>query len=129
MIRDFNVPKNAALRQFIMRGLRLLAAALILVVLFYFKFIDLEILGKILKQPLAVVVVATLIFASYFTGTFRWLHILKAQGFTLAFFRLFNFCTLSIFSSIFLPGGTGSADGVRAVLICEQFRAVKVVRF
>ena len=94
----------------------------------------LEILGKILKQPLAVVVVATLIFASYFTGTFRWLHILKAQGFTLAFFRLFNFCTLSIFSSIFLPGGTGSADGVRAVLILRavpscQGRAVLTVIF
>ena len=128
------MPENAARRQFVVRGLRLLAAALILVALFYFKFIDLAVLGKVLKQPLAVVLVAALIFASYISGTLRWLQILKAQGFTLSFFRLFNFCTFSIFSSIFLPGGTGSGDGVRAVLILRavpsgQGRAVLTVIF
>ena len=126
--------KNTAFRQFVVRGLRVVAAVLILVVLFYFKFIDLAVLAKILKQPLAVVVVVTLIFASFITGTLRWLLILRAQGFNVAFFRLFNFYTLGIFSSIFLPGGTGSADGVRAVLLVRavpnsQGRAVLTVVF
>ena len=101
VMRDLNVRKNTAFRQFVVRGLRVVAAVLILVVLFYFKFIDLAVLAKILKQPLAVVVVVTLIFASFITGTLRWLLILRAQGFNVAFFRLFNFYTLGIFPSIF----------------------------
>jgi uncharacterized membrane protein YbhN (UPF0104 family) len=115
-------------------GLKIIFAALALGLLLYFRLIDLTVLGEILKQPAVIVLVATFIFGSYISGALRWLQILKAQGFRIAFYHLFEIYTLSIFSSFFLPGGTGSSDGVRAVLIARavsnnQGRAVLTVFF
>jgi glycosyltransferase 2 family protein len=134
VIREFNLPNNYKFKSIFAHGLKILSAALIIGFLLYFKFIDLAVLGRILKQPAAVIMAATLIFASYVSGTSRWLQILRAQGFNIAFFRLFNISTASIFSSFFLPGGTGSSDGVRAMLILRavpsgQGRAMLTVIF
>jgi uncharacterized membrane protein YbhN (UPF0104 family) len=85
--------------------------------LFYFHFIDLAMLGKILTRPEIFIFGAGAIFLSYMTGALRWWLILRCQKFGIAYLRAFQLYTASVFSLLFVPGGTASSDAVRIIML------------
>jgi glycosyltransferase 2 family protein len=99
--------------------LKLCVLAGLLGFLIYFHFIDLSVLIKILARPYVFVGAAAAIFLSYFSGTFRWWLLLRSQRIKMPYERAFQLYTVSVFSLLFVPGGTGSADAVRSVMLMQ----------
>jgi uncharacterized membrane protein YbhN (UPF0104 family) len=105
------------MKRILSASLRACILIVLLGLLIYFRFIDFAVLWKILARPDVLVLGAAAVFLSFMTGALRWWLILRSQKFTLAYLHAFQLYTVSIFSSIFVPGGTASADAVRMLML------------
>lgn len=109
------------MRKILSASLRACILIVLLASLIYFHLIDLSVLWTILVRPEVLVIGAGAIFLSFMTGALRWWLILRSQKFQIAYFHAFQLYAVSIFSSIFVPGGTASSDAVRILMLMRIF--------
>lgn len=104
-------------------GLRLCVLIALCGLLIYFGFIDFAVLWKILARPDILIVGAAGIFLSYTTSALRWWLILQSQRFAVPYLHILRLHTIGVFSSMFVPGGTASADAMRMLMLARTVPA------
>ncbi len=88
--------------------------------LIYFRFIDFSVLGRILRRPDVLVLGIAAVLLSYAVATLRWRLILSAQKVEITYWNAFQLFMISVCASIFVPGGTASADATRMLLLVRM---------
>lgn len=111
------------MRSILSISLKLSVLVGLLCFLIYFGFIDLSVLRKMLALPYVFLGTAAVIFLSYFTSAFRWWLLLRSQRIKMPYSRAFQLYTVSIFSLLFVPGGTGSSDAIRILMLMRTVPA------
>jgi glycosyltransferase 2 family protein len=85
--------------------------------LIYFHFIDFAVLGRVLRRPDLLVIGIAAVQLSYAIAALRWWIILSLQKIAITYRTAFQLFMISVFTSIFVPGGTASADAARMLLL------------
>jgi uncharacterized membrane protein YbhN (UPF0104 family) len=101
-------------------SLRVCILVALLILLIYFHFIDFSLLRKIFAHPGILVLGAGAVFLSYMVAALRWWLILHSQKVGITYPYAFQLYVISVFSSIFVPGGTASSDAVRIVMLMRR---------
>ena len=101
-----------------MKIARYAAGLVLLAALFYFRLIDLSVLGTALGHPGLLAVVLLLCLATIPIAAFRWQILLRSQGLPLHFWNTTRIVAMGAFFATFLPGASGG-DLVRGVYIYQ----------
>jgi len=111
------------MKRMLSAGLRACMLVALLGLLIYFRFIDLAVLWRILAHPDVLVIGAGAVSLSYMMAALRWWLLLRSQNFAITYLHAFRIYLVSIFSAIFVPGGTFSSDAVRAFMLVRMVPA------
>ena len=90
-------------------------AAILLWILVRFDYIQVGLLGRLVKRPYLVLVLICLLGLTFPICALRWYILLKIQGINLRYFQVFKVNYQSTFLGLFLPGAIGG-DAIRIAL-------------
>ena len=90
-------------------------------ILIYARSIDLALLSRIFFAHPGILILGTgTVLTGYMAATMRWWLILHSQGFSIRYRSVFKLHLTTIFSSVFIPGGTFSLDALRVLLLMRM---------
>jgi len=99
---------------------KLMVAACLLAALFYGEVIDFTTLGQLITHPIVVFqIVVIVIFALILSGL-RWFLLLSCQGIHVSALKSIQILFITVFFSIFLPGGFLTSDALRTAYAIQE---------
>lgn len=100
-------------------GVKAIIGALLIYYVLQSKMIDFATLKSILKNPLNLAIAMLFMTLSSVCCTYRWLLLVKVQGLSLSFRRLFSLSMIGSFFNTFMPGSVGG-DLIKAWYVAGQ---------
>lgn len=101
-------------------GWKLVIAAGLLTALFYGNIIDFSALGQLVTKPVVVIQITIIVLVAVTLSGTRWFLLLFCQGIHVSAIKSIQIVFITVFFSIFLPGGFLTSDALRIAYVVRE---------
>jgi len=101
-------------------GVKLVIAAGLLAALYFGDVIDFVMLRQLVTHPMVVLQIVVIVLVAMVLSGWRWFLLLSCQGIQVSAFKSVQILFITVFFSIFLPGGFVTSDALRTAYVVQE---------